>query len=462
MNKHEEKVFILSAGARNLGLSPEALKGWKTLITNYQMIHEKELQQRREARPPQSPSDYLGHDLEKTGFSRHVFQPGAESLKVNDLCYAKVETDRYNVPVKVVALYPVAISRDLYSQSPADLLSPSFLKPAEEPSQLSPADRVFGWVSSKNGHGQFKGQLRIGAVTCVQGAAAIEKTGDAQGVPLTILGAPKPAQARFYAAKNPKGEPLGQGAEKAKAYGNGQGLRGRKVYPHQNQTSKNDYWNATTQNAEAITEKLGGQTVYREWQRLAETPGKIRTEQNRSITAWVKPKMTFNFDVDVTNLSSVELGALLWLLNQPDQRYFRLGGGKPLGFGSATLKITSLDLRDGEAIKADYVAFGEPSADGQRINSIEAAKQPLIEEYKKALPLAVGEPAQPFDELRIIKAFVNAAQGGDLPVHYPRTTIPPNPQGENFRWFVANEGNGQKNSLPDLADASRKLPILGG
>lgn len=345
-----------------------------------------------------------------------------------------------------------------YSFTPQDLLDQSLLV-ANELDKLSPADRVFGWVNKK-GHGQFKGQLHIGAVTCLQGTTAIEPLGNGQGIPLAILGAPKPAQARFYAAKNSKGEPLDKGSAKSSAYGKNQGLRGRKVYPHQKQATHNDYWDANTSNAKAITVPIGGQAVYREWQRLAETQDKIRTEQNRSINEWVKPETTFNFDVDVTNLSGVELGALLWLLNQPDKHYFRFGGGKPLGFGSATLKITSLDLRDGEAIRADYAAFGE--SDDALLKKIKnsVAAQPLIDAYKQALPVAVGDANQPFDNLRVIKAFVNAAKGGDLPVHYPRSSAPPNAKGENFTWFRANEKNGQKNSLPDLVNAVRGLPIL--
>ena len=331
------------------------------------------------------------------------------------------------------------------------------LYPAKLPGELSPADRVFGWVK-KNGHGQFKGQLRIGSITCDQGEAAIERFGGAQGIPLAILGAPKPAQARFYAAKSPKGEPLDHGADKANAYSAGQGLRGRKVYPHQKQTTKNAYWDTDTSKAGQISEELGAHTVYREWQRRA-TDDKLRSDQNRSINAWVKPETSFRFDVDVINLSAVELGALLWLLKQPDQHYFRLGGGKPLGFGSATLKITRLALRDGQAISEDYAEFGEQGKGGQRVSSIQAAEQLLIGEYKKALPSAVDEINKSFDELRIIKAFVNAAKGGKLPVHYPRSTVPPNEAGENFNWFVANEGNG-KHSLPELTSPNRGLPIL--
>ena len=86
-------------------------------------------------------------------------------------------------------------------------------------------------------------------------------------------------------------------------------------------------------------------------------PGQRRDRQNRSIKAWVKPKVKFEFDIDVINLSQVELGALLWLLDMPSGHYHRLGGGKPLGFGSVRLKVVSADLDVGENWGKRYTTF---------------------------------------------------------------------------------------------------------
>lgn len=41
----------------------------------------------------------------------------------------------------------------------------------------------------------------------------------------------------------------------------------------------------------------------------------LKQSLSRSIQAWVKPEVKFKFTIDVVNLSSVELGALLWLLS---------------------------------------------------------------------------------------------------------------------------------------------------
>jgi putative CRISPR-associated protein (TIGR02619 family) len=158
------------------------------------------------------------------------------------------------------------ISRDLYALSPAALLDPS-IKPAGEIEKLSSADRVFGWVrddcrdenKKKRGPGAFRGQLRVGTITCEQGPNAIQPLGDEDGRagrPLAILGQPKPQQARFYVAGNREGEPLAPGLDKSAGYSSeAQALRGRKFYPHQKATTdrKADIWNLAHDPAQALS-----------------------------------------------------------------------------------------------------------------------------------------------------------------------------------------------------------------
>ena len=84
------------------------------------------------------------------------------------MCYAEVAS--VGDVWRVRGLYPVMISRKLYEKSPLDLLLPS-LHPAKKISCLSPADRVFGWVSQDPAPGDpepaYRGQLRVGPVTCI-------------------------------------------------------------------------------------------------------------------------------------------------------------------------------------------------------------------------------------------------------------------------------------------------------
>ncbi len=463
MNKHEERVFLLPANAKCVALSDAVIDRWRRLILDYRSIHAKEIEKRADQLPqPRSPSDYLGHEPGQTGFSRHVFVTQVEELIPGALCYAAIRTNDQGRP-QVQTLYPVSISRDLYRAAPYELLDQS-LQPAKVLSELSPADRLFGWVG-KGVAGQYKGQLRIGATRCLDGAAAIEPVGDAEGVPLAILGAPKPAQARFYGARDRQGTPYRQGTAKAEMYRPEHGLRGRKFYPHQKmQSGAEGYWDRSARPPE-LGSPPASRKLYREW-RMPDGAAQPRTDQNRSITAWVRPGARFSFDLQLTNVSSVELGALLWLLSLDDDCCLRVGCGKPLGFGSVRLRLAEgegLDLCDGEAIRSSYASFGSRAVGGRYLRTGQDAAA-LIADYQKALAEAVGSPEEPFDRLLVIKALLNAARGGNVPVHYPRTQVAPNAEGENYKWFVANENwsksRHERHSLPALADDDRGLWVL--
>jgi Zn-dependent protease with chaperone function len=59
-----------------------------------------------------------------------------------------------------------------------------------------------------------------------------------------------------------------------------------------------------------------------------------------------------------------------------------------------------------------------------------------------------------------ICAFLNAAKGTTLPVHYPRKTEARTVASKVYEWFVANEkgGNGPRYPLPALEEDDRALP----
>jgi CRISPR-associated protein (TIGR03986 family) len=451
MNKHEERVFLLSQQDPRIELSPDLLEGWETLIRNYQHIHADEIQQRN--RDGQSPDAYLGHEPGKTGWSRQVYTKDALELKEGSLCYARVENHH---SLKILGLYPVMISRDLFNESPADLLDSS-LHPARDISELSPAERVFGWLN-QNGKGGWRGQLRVESAECEQGEEAIEYFSD-QGIPLPILGEPKPQLARFYAARNPQGEPLPDNQEMVACYqDNRQGLRGRKVFPHHAHLANlHDYWEEPIEDRSQKPIVHQSKKYYQEYRRptLKDERGKDKTRdsQNRSVQSWVKPETIFRFRMHISNLSSVELGALLWLLHLDEGHYHRLGSSKSLGFGSVQLKIKEMKLGKGKDWAAFYRNFLTVEQPCLR-DTVE-----LIDAYKTAVEEAYGKS---FEQVPFIKAFRVALRGfkDGLPMHYPRLSEKPNPKGESFKWFVENERTkGPHLALPSLED-ERGLPLL--
>ena len=374
--------------------------------------------------------------------------------------------------------YRLGRQKTTYEKSPEDLLDSS-LRPAEERSKLSPADRLFGWVGSDQG---YKGRIRV---VCEEDARPeIIEDFAGKSLPLAILGQPKPAQGRFYVAKDDQGNPQDDGASKSQAgYSKGKGLRGRKQYWHHKGLEADqapDYWKPSVE--DRTQQQSNGR--YQEYRR-PDKNGKPQTDpQNRSIRGWIKPNTVFKVSLYVQNLQTEEIGALLWLLSLPEGHYCRLGYGKPLGFGSVRMEVDEkrcvngcLPLGTGEEWKNYYAAFDASSPvtlyEGQLNNCIQKFKTSMVAAYKplpandEAINRSEGQEAsgkshrteeQRFDELPFISGFLQVLSGpkNDAPIHYPRLEAKPNPKGENFRWFTNNE-RGKKLALP-AATEERGLP----
>lgn len=312
-NKHDERIFFSDSNQESIPLTDEIRERWAKLIESYQNNDDF-----KNGLPCPSA-------LENAVWSRQVTGGDREKeLTEGTLCYAHVHKNGSNF--EIIDLYPVMISRSLYEQTPVEILNAT-LKPATNKEKLSPADRVFGWVN-QNGKGSHKGQLRVHSISC-ESEDAIDDFGDEENsFPLAILGQPKPEQARFYCAEDAEGKPLhnGESNPRYKDKGDGykteaQNLRGRKVYPH-HKGLPHGYWKNPLEDR---TQQPDNTDHYQEYRR-PDHNGQERNEQNRSIKSWVKPKTEFHFEIDLINLSAVELGALLWLLSSSDLHYHRLGG----------------------------------------------------------------------------------------------------------------------------------------
>jgi CRISPR-associated protein (TIGR03986 family) len=424
--KKNERVFIESPNDRLIKIEEKHLNLWRELIGNYQDIHKKDLATRENKG---KPSDYLGKEPGKTAWSRHIYTPDAKELRDGTLCYLNLKR---NSDTEIDAVIPVTISRRLFEVTPLELL-PEDLRPATTIEKLSPADRVFGWVrqrKEKSEHNAYRGHLRIGKVEYSNsnepGHNPIKRFDSedfkGMGLPLQILGQPKPQQGRFYVAETKAGEAqIEKRSNEDSGFKKERGLRGRKVYPHHNVPE--DYWTPKQSNT-LLTEN--GKTYSQEYLRLQ--GDKQRDSQNRSIKGWVTAGTVFEFDINFINLSDVEIGALLWLLQLGPEAFHSFGGGKPFGFGSVHLDLTHSKICKGESLKKRYESFGEVDL------QTEDAKN-CISKFKEAVAEAYG---QPFEQALFIKAFLKAATGFDKPIHYPRTMEAPNPDGESFEWFVTN------------------------
>lgn len=411
--KHDERFFFESGAPQLLDLADGVAAQWHDLITNYQTVHEDELRN-GDTRPPALKdwcrfSRHITHNLRHAATSERVLVDGT-------LAYAALEMGG---KLRVAALYPVMISRRLFDKTPFDLL-PKKLRPATNQSELSPADRVFGWVNQQAQEGTgaaYRAQLRVGPVTCITPDAV---TKFAVPKALAILGQPKPQQGRFYLGRKQNNgvEPIPAGTPKEQAgYMGANRVRGPKVYPHH---AKFDEAKATT----------------------AE-----RSNQNRSVDGWVKERTEFTFELHVTNMTAFELGALAWLLemkdgHMEDGHFLRLGLGKPLGFGSVRAEIVPGGTR--VATGAAWIAANDQWEPAPESDPLDRLRTEFKTEMNRAHPT-------------LLKQFLRAASGfGELPIHYPQVPGALSPS-QHFEWFVRNEKDGSKPGergqrfpLPDL------------
>ncbi|HEU0088897.1 MAG TPA: TIGR03986 family CRISPR-associated RAMP protein [Pseudonocardiaceae bacterium] len=430
-NKHDERIFF-AAGLEQrdksrwpepLPLDKDVVEGWADLITSYHDAHSREeIHERTHHGRRAAATDYLGHKPGATAWSWHLLPEDDEldelkKLPDRTLGYAEI------VQGRVTALYPVALSRKLYQTSPYQLAEAVGTTPATRHDELSPADRVFGWAPPARGQGRprearaLRGRVRVGPVTPDEDAAPepVERG-------LAILGQPRPTQDLFYAADDRAGTPLAGNKE---GYQPGGGIRGRKVYPHQPGTT----W-STDQPQPWLLHGTG----------LANNTPTVGS-QNALLRDWIPSGTAFETDLHVEDLTSAELGALLYVLQGQDadrwqQRFHKLGGGKPLGFGTVTVQVlwNDSDLRPGTAWQSYFALRDAPDAAIPREQAVDT-----VAEFLRRTATATGErPAY----LRAYEHYLNGFPASPK-VHYPADPKADNPgepgsDEKRYEWFVTN------------------------
>lgn len=397
---------------------------WRTVLASY-----------RDAAEYNEPGrDKSGQELQR---SRHVTGRDDLLLPLAEGTLVYLDYDKHKHAVS--AVHPVMIGRLPYQKAPADLLDPS-LHPAAVPSELSPADRVFGWAPTGSDHGRqsssgYRGRIRVTTVSCTTDDWLTDHSPG--GVTLAPLNSPKPTQFRFYNAATATGEPVKPRASKSEGYRDGSGIRGRKAYWYPN-SAPDEYWTSGRG-------KVDGH--YREWQE----PPEAKKSQTSTHLGWVRKGAEFTIRLFVDAVSGAELGPLIWLCGLPGCP-LRLGAAKPLGFGAMTVAIDweATELRTSEALRGCWLDLTRPD--------------PSPQEQIQELAAEFGEQAKSAPALvASIAAFQRVAQGLETPASYPRTRN--EPEAETYRWFVANEHIDSKAveygfALPHVLEDDQELPRL--
>ena len=480
-SKGNERIFFYhnTKTQQEVVLTDDHKKDWKALIKNYRDVHpDDDIYKRKDMNDiPKEPWEVCkkNRDTTEYGWSPHLYHRenkrdrwgrdtyNAMDLQDGTMAYARCKIDDKTGTIKeVLDLFPVMISRELYEKSPEDLLDES-LRPAEKLDDLSPADRLFGWTpQGQSNDGGYKSRIRV---VCEGGERPEILESFDDPLPLTILGQPKPEQGRFYVAKDENGTPQ-NGVSKQKAGYDKNGkkqLRGRKHYWHHKglETGKDkakDYWDPFNDQDQEYIRK-----------------NRIEDTQNRSVKGWIKPEKKFKASLYVQNLQPKEVGALLWLLSLPDKYYYRLGYGKPLGFGSVKIEIDRDLLENGclplgnygnwKTYYANLNATPPEKLDEEKQNDF---VELFITSTLRAYQLPEEEEnqnSQTFKELPFIKGFLRVLQGPneEYRIHYPRKKPVRDPAGKNFEWFMENERgdryrDGKELGLPDVNGDDQRLP----
>ncbi|MCL2455401.1 MAG: RAMP superfamily CRISPR-associated protein [Micrococcales bacterium] len=357
----------------------------------------------------------------------------------------------------IAFLTPALIGREPFTRSAWELLDPLH-RPASRIEALSPADVVFGWVpqgdqpnDGRQSQTGWKGLLQVDPPWLRSSAetAISEDLGEEHGMELATLAEPKTSQYRFYSAsRRADGEPQPSGEKQPRSADQGftstSELRGRKVYlPHPDRfvgdegpaEQKNPAW------ADRITDG-------------SEVPPHLRPRGSRSpkvevnVRDWVVPGTEFRTEIRFAHLTETELGALLWILKL-EGSVFGLGGGKPLGFGSVSVRADW-----------DRTVVEKESDTRERYSQLRRTpSQPtdvdLGQLFKKFNILLDANP-----ETRLMRdQLVDSTRGfPGIPVHYPRTRqqndrfqggATTGSDSELFKWWVENE-RGARLGLPML------------
>ncbi|MFN6540723.1 MAG: TIGR03986 family CRISPR-associated RAMP protein [Nostoc sp. EkiNYC01] len=170
------------------------------------------------------------------------------------------------------------------------------------------AESIFGWVKEgKSNKYQVRGS-RIFISDAVTTDKTIWQTGDPdKTIKPKILGSPKPTTFQHYLVQtNADRKELQHYAKQPKLE---TVIRGHKLY----------------------------------WHKGSSPPIELDNQVSESQTTTIKPiqpGITFKFKVYFENLSAIELGTILWVLDiaQSDKYRLKLGMGKPLGMGAVKIE----------------------------------------------------------------------------------------------------------------------------
>lgn len=308
----------------------------------------------------------------ETGNTPNIFIRQSKILLSNKtnpfLAYAVLSESQEGHKI-VDALVPISVGRNAYALSPLALAQRSRIAPAKQRFELSPADRLFGYVAysdrstpGSNGKSEpsssLKGRISITDVTYAEEGGGVGKA--SSPLRLRPLLGPRPSSARRFLTRT-NGSNVNSDGEK---------VRRSQYFSHDPAQSLGASTYPVDRNAwENVDEKT---KFPKKALKTASDSLNVTSEVKKYVKAGTKFNATMRFEA----LTEFELAWLLWLLDpanlvpraEQQQRmsgspsdkvgYLRLGTGKPLGLG-----VVQVDLSPNgfHAIETTDSKTGTPS-----------------------------------------------------------------------------------------------------
>lgn len=134
----------------------------------------------------------------------------------------------------------------------------------------------------------------------------------------------------------------------------------------------------------------------------------------------VKSGVEFVGKIRFLNLKKEELGALLYSLNVDDKSVYKLGGAKPLGFGSVELKST-LKLFDIDKKYSDL--FGDDYFKKYENNSSDSKVKEFVKHFKDITLKSIKENSKGFNDIKSYDDFERIKELKAM-LDFKNTTLP--------------------------------------
>lgn len=238
-----------------------------------------------------------------------------------------------------------------YPQSPRDFVPPQIRQDRD----IDFAEAIFGFTKDLDGtkhvpkERHYAGRVRIGSARLVDGQKNIWLSPNRPIVP-RVLGSPKPTTFQHYLVQTQPNQ-----------FKVGQTRDGRPKY----EVRLADY--AAVTPASAV---IRGHKLYWHKGAVAQSDMEQEGRSKDNVSTKIQPVragVEFKFQIQFENLSEIELGALLWVLQigANDNYRLKLGMGKPLGLGAART-ISALRLIDRTARYTKLFEEEEKLEDGEK------------------------------------------------------------------------------------------------